>query len=62
MKKKLFEELMENVRQGGAILRNERKPLRAFRFQDLNVRKIHRKYGLSQNKFAASEIGKSVVH
>jgi len=60
VKKELFEELMESVRQGGAILRNQRKPSRAFRFPDPNVRKIRRKYGLSQKKFAAL-IGISVA-
>lgn len=53
MKKELFEELLESVRQGGAILRGDRKPSRSFRFPEPNVQKIRKKYGLSQQKFAA---------
>jgi putative transcriptional regulator len=53
MKKELFDELLESVRQGGAILRGERKATRTFRFLEPNVRKIRQRYGLSQQKFAA---------
>ena len=53
MKKELFDELLESVRQGGAILRGERKASRNYRFPELNVRKIRKQYGLSQQKFAA---------
>jgi putative transcriptional regulator len=53
MKKELFQELMESVRQGGRILRGERKPSRAIRLAEPDVRKIRRAYGLSQQKFAA---------
>lgn len=53
MKNELFKELMESVRQGGSILRGERRASRSFRFPEPNVRKIREKYGLSQLKFAA---------
>lgn len=53
MKKELFDELMQSVKQGGAILRGERRPSRSFRFPEPNVRNIRKKYGLSQQKFAA---------
>lgn len=53
MKKELFEELIESVRQGGAILRGERKASRVLRFKEPNVQKIRKQYGLSQQKFAA---------
>ncbi len=53
MKKELFNELLESVRQGGAILRGERKTSRNYRFPEPNVRKIRKQYGLSQQKFAA---------
>lgn len=53
MKKRLFAELLESVRQGGRILRGELKPSRAFRFEDPDVRKLREGYGLSQSKFAA---------
>lgn len=59
MKKELFEELSESVRQGGAIMRGELKPSRVFEFADPDVRAIRAQYGLSQEKFA-SLIGISV--
>ena len=52
MKKELFEELLESVKQGGAILRGEMKPRRVFKFDQPDVRSIRDHYGLSQNKFA----------
>ena len=53
MKKELFEELLESVRQGGAILRGERKPSRVFEFSEPDVRTVREHYGLSQEKFAS---------
>ena len=53
MKKELFEELLESVRQGGAILRRERKPSRVFEFSEPDVRAVRAHYGLSQEKFAS---------
>ena len=53
MKKELFEELLESVREGGAILRNEQVPGRAFVFEEPDVRTLREKHGLSQPKFAA---------
>ena len=53
MKDELFAELLESVRQGGAILRGKRRPSRAFRFKEPNVRAVRKGYGLSQAKFAA---------
>ncbi len=52
MKKELFEELLESVRQGGAIMKGTMKPLRTFEFPESEVRKIRQQYGLSQDKFA----------
>ena len=52
MKKKLFEELLESVRQGGAILRGETKPSRIFHLDQPDVRSIRDRYGLTQPKFA----------
>lgn len=40
MKKELFEELLESVRQGGAILRGERKPPRVFEVSEPDVRAV----------------------
>lgn len=52
MKRELFAELFESVREGGAILRGERQPSRATRFDEPDVRGLREKYGLSQSKFA----------
>ena len=53
MREELFAELLESVRQGGAILRGHLKPSRAFRFEEPDVRAVREGYGLSQSKFAA---------
>ncbi|MBN2423719.1 MAG: helix-turn-helix domain-containing protein [Calditrichaceae bacterium] len=52
MDDKLFQELLESVKQGGEILRGERRPSRKFNFDDPDVKSIRIKYGLSQSKFA----------
>jgi len=52
MKDKLFQELLESVKQGGEIIRGEKKASRTFDFKNPNVKSIRLKYGLSQNKFA----------
>ena len=52
MKKELFKELLESVKQGGAIMKGTIKPLRTFEFPESEVRKIRQQYGLSQDKFA----------
>ena len=52
MKKELFEELLESVKQGGAIMKGTTKPLRTFEYPQSEVRKIRGRYGLSQDKFA----------
>ena len=52
MKEQLFEELLESVKQGGAIMRGEMKPGRVFKFEQPEVQLIRKKYGLSQEKFA----------
>jgi putative transcriptional regulator len=53
MKKELFDELLESVREGGEILRGERKAARSFQFDVPDVRSVREKYGLSQPRFAA---------
>ncbi len=52
MNDKLFQELIESVKQGGEIIRGERKESRTFNFKEPDVKLIRQKYGLSQNKFA----------
>ena len=53
MKEEMFNELLESVRQGGAILRGEMEPSRAFHAEKLDIKAIRDKYGLSQRQFAA---------
>jgi putative transcriptional regulator len=53
MKKEVFEELLASVREGGAILRKERRPARRFKVRESHVRKLRDRFGLSQPKFAA---------
>lgn len=56
MKDELFDELLESVRQGGAILRGELAPSRAFRFDEEgvpDVGAVRERLGLSQPKMAA---------
>ena len=53
MKEELFHELLESVREGGAILRGERRPSRSFEYAEEEVRSVRERYGLSQAKFAA---------
>ncbi len=52
MKKELFKELIESVKQGGAIMKGTMKPSRTFAFPESEVRKVREQYGLSQDKFA----------
>ena len=52
MNDELFNELIESVKQGGAILRGKSKPSREFAFEPIDVQSIRKKYGLSQDKFA----------
>ena len=53
MRKELFEELLESVKQAKAIERGERKPSRVFHVDPKNtVVKTRGKLGLSQSKFA----------
>jgi len=53
MKDELFNELVESVREGGAILRGDVEASRATDFPDPAVGEIRAEYGLSQSKFAA---------
>lgn len=52
MKSEMFNELLESVRQGGAIVRGTRKAGRRTRFKDLDVAAIRASYKLSQEQFA----------
>ncbi|MFN8492609.1 MAG: NadS family protein [Caldilineaceae bacterium] len=53
MNDELFAELLESVREGGAILRGEREPARKFELPAPDVKRIREQYALSQSEFAA---------
>ncbi len=53
MNEDLFAELLESVREGGAILRGEKEPARKFMIEAPNVKQIRQQYELSQREFAA---------
>jgi putative transcriptional regulator len=54
MRRKLFDELLDSVKQAKAIERGELKPGRVFRVESKNaVARTRGKLGLSQPKFAA---------
>jgi putative transcriptional regulator len=54
MRKELFDELLESVKQAAAIERGELKPSRVFVVNKKNqVSNVRAKLGLSQNRFAA---------
>lgn len=52
MSDEVFAELLESVREGGAILRGERKASRRFEIETPDVRRIREQFELSQNEFA----------
>ncbi len=53
MNDKLFGELLESVREGGAVLRGEKEASRMFVIETPNVKRIRERYQLSQTEFAA---------
>ena len=53
MKKELFAELITSIKQGGKILKGRAKPKRTFKYDELDVKKIRQRLGLSQTKFSA---------
>ncbi|MCH7919527.1 MAG: helix-turn-helix domain-containing protein [Planctomycetes bacterium] len=52
MKTKMFEELIESVKEGGRITRGEQSPSRVFKYDALDVKKLRIKAGATQEKFA----------
>jgi putative transcriptional regulator len=53
MKKKLFEELIESLKQAGEIVRDERAPSREFFVDAAMIKQLRKSTKLSQAKFAA---------
>jgi putative transcriptional regulator len=60
MKTEHFDELLESVKQGSAILKGTAEASRRTEFPTAEVRRIRETYGLSQDKFA-SLLGISVA-
>ena len=52
MKDELFQELLESVKQGAAIMKGESQPSRTFEFPETEVQALREQFGLSQAKFA----------
>jgi len=53
MKKELFDELLQSVKEAAAIERSKAKPSRIVKVESANaVVRVRSKLGLSQNKFA----------
>jgi len=52
MKKELFDELLESVREAKAIMRGEKQPSRVFVYDEPDVKTIRDRFKLSQPKFA----------
>ena len=52
MKDEMFNELIESVREGAAILRGEKSPSRSFQVEKADVQRIRAGYNLSQSEFA----------
>jgi len=59
MKKEMFQELLQSVRETGAIMRGEMEPSRVFVVEKPDVKSIRSKLGISQQEFA-SMLGISV--
>ena len=60
MRKQDFENLVESVRQAGAIRRGEAEPSRVTEFAAVDVKAVRRRLGKSQAEFARM-IGVSVA-
>lgn len=52
MNEDLFEELLESVREGAAILKGEKQPSRQFEIEAPDVKSIREGYELTQVEFA----------
>jgi putative transcriptional regulator len=53
MKKELFEELKQSLREANQIKRGQLKPARVFHVNQASVVRVRGKLGLSQSKFAS---------
>ena len=53
MEEKLFEELLESVKEAGQIVKGQRRPSRTFVVDAIDVRDIRESLNLNQYQFAA---------
>ena len=53
MKDELFQQLVASLKEGGAILRREKKPARRTTLRWPNARVVREKLGLTQSQFAS---------
>lgn len=53
MKKELFDDLVESIKQARDICRGEIKPSRVFDYRAVDVKRIRSKLDVSQSEFAA---------
>jgi putative transcriptional regulator len=53
MKEELFDELVESIREAGAIRRGQQPPSRAFAVDSASIRQVRSIYDLTQKQFAA---------
>ncbi len=53
MKEDIFQELLQSVREAGAIMREEMEPSRVFVVEKPDVKSIRSRLGVSQVEFAA---------
>ena len=53
MKKELFNELVESLKEGGAILRGESPASRSFTMDPVDMKRVRKDYDLTQTEFAA---------
>lgn len=52
MKRRMFDQLLQSVKEGGAILRSENKTARRFTVGSPEVKAVREKTSLSQSEFA----------
>ncbi len=52
MEDKLFDELVESIREGGSILSGRIEPARKYIVPAEDIKEVRKKIGLSQQKFA----------
>lgn len=52
MKRRMFDQLLQSVKEGGAILRNESRTVRRFTVGSPQVKAVREKTSLSQSEFA----------